>query len=62
MLMMMMMMMMMLMMMMMMMMMMTMTMTMKWHIDFYLCSDLYQNKIRLWRHNYTALPKNLIKM
>ncbi|XP_078366394.1 uncharacterized protein LOC144650562 [Oculina patagonica] len=24
--------------------------------------DLYQNKIRLWRHNYTALPKNLIKI
>ncbi|XP_066019549.1 leucine-rich repeat protein soc-2 homolog [Pocillopora verrucosa] len=24
--------------------------------------DLYQNKIRLWRHNYTALPKNLEKI
>ena len=24
--------------------------------------DVYQNKIRLWRHNYTALPKNLEKM
>ena len=28
----------------------------------YLLRDLYQNNIRLWRHNYTALPKNLVKM
>ena len=31
-------------------------------LPFLFCSDLYGNKIQIWRHNFTVLPKGLRKM